>query len=202
MEKENDVNIADVINRVKLLENGLEKAFADQKNEIKAMTEMIGSLSQGASVQKDGKEGNGFEANNQEFLVLGQRVEKLRRDVVRQERAMSPKRKRIDSEDGGSTYSIPERSNVSNANINSWAGVASKNTIKNQNKPNGSWKNRQNILHGTSKENDCYAFSADISLAVYGLAKDATAEKLKEYLEAKNLPVLGCELLTKFVKEA
>ena len=61
MEKENDVNIADVMNRVKLLEKGIEKALVEQKNEMKSMTEIIGTIGQGPSsgisFQKDGQRG-------------------------------------------------------------------------------------------------------------------------------------------------
>ena len=42
----------------------------------------------------------------------------------------------------------------------------------------------------------------DVSLAVYGLAKDTTEAKLKDYLETKGLSVVECKLLTNFVKEA
>ena len=73
---------------------------------------------------------------------------------------------------------------------------------ENVNVPKRSWRNKGNILHGTSKESECFSFAVDVSLAVYGLAKDTTVEKLKAYLESKDLNVVECKLLTNFVNEA
>ena len=115
-------------------------------------------------------------------------------------RPFSPKRKRLDSEGGESFFSIPDEGNTRT----SWAGVTKENQqVKdNVNVPKTSWRNKANILHGTSKENECFSFAVDVSLAVYGLAKDTTEEKLKAYLETKDLNVVECKLLTNFVKEA
>ena len=93
MEKENEVNIADVMNRVKLLEKGIEKASVEQKNELKSMTEMIRTIGQGSSpkhsFQKDGQRENGVQPKVSECPPLHQRVGSIRT----YNRAFSPKKK-------------------------------------------------------------------------------------------------------------
>ena len=111
----------------------------------------------------------------------------------------------MESDGGESCSSIPEEENRNSLNKVSWAKVAQANAAANGNRSNDqrtSWRKQGNILHGTSKDNDCYSFAADVSLAVYGLAKYTTEEKLKGYMPAKGLDVMECKLLAKFVIEA
>ena len=60
----------------------------------------------------------------------------------------------------------------------------------------GAWKRSLNILHGTADSGNTLA--ADVSLAAYGVAKDASAEQLKSFLERKNIQVLECINLTTY----
>ena len=111
----------------------------------------------------------------------------------------------MESEGVESPVSIPEEASANSVGKDSWAGVAKVNVTANSNAMNGqrtSWRKQGNIVHGTSKDTDCYSFAADVSLAVYGLAKDTTEAKLKAYLKAKGLDALECKLLTNFVNEA
>ena len=60
----------------------------------------------------------------------------------------------------------------------------------------GAWKRSLNILHGTADSGNTLA--ADVSLVAYGVAKDASAEQLKSFLERKNIQVLECINLTTY----
>ena len=86
-----------------------------------------------------------------EFPTLPQkRVDTLRKEGSKpDQRAFSPKRKRMDSEGGDSFFSIPEEDNATNVGKGSWAGGASQNLPDNQQRK--SWRNKANLLHGTSK---------------------------------------------------
>ena len=53
-----------------------------------------------------------------------------------------------------------------------------------------------NILHGTADAKNTIA--ADVSLVAYGVARDATAEGLKSFLESKGVTIVECTNLTTF----
>ena len=58
----------------------------------------------------------------------------------------------------------------------------------------GAWKKSLNLLHGTADSNSTLA--ADVSLVAYGVAKDASADLLKTFLDNKGIKVIECEKLT------
>ena len=58
----------------------------------------------------------------------------------------------------------------------------------------GAWKRSLNLLHGTADSSNTLA--ADVSLVAYGVARDASAQQLKEFLESKNINVIECKNLT------
>ena len=72
--------------------------------------------------------------------------------------------------------------------------VEGRQTPRNQQK--GAWKKSLNILHGTADSSNTIA--ADVSLVAYGVAKDATADGLKSFLESKGITVVECINLTTF----
>ena len=83
-------------------------------------------------------------------------------------------------------------------------------TVTNKNKPRvpsirkqSNWRTKNVILHGSSEDNSVdSSLAADVSLVAFGVAKDASADKLKAYLEKKGLKIVSCDLLTKHVNEA
>ena len=70
-------------------------------------------------------------------------------------------------------------------------------TIGKNNNGRKSWRQKANILHGTSKS-ETEMLSADIHLVVYGLAKQVTALQLSRLVEQKGIKILACDLLTKY----
>ena len=58
------------------------------------------------------------------------------------------------------------------------------------------------LVNGTSYEStDDKSFPADISLVAGGVSKNATVDKLTEYLRNKGLDIVKCELLTTQVEQ-
>ena len=84
----------------------------------------------------------------------------------------------------------------------SFAKVTRKNvnTPKKDLQRRGQWKKNLNIVNGSAKDdnNDSGGFAADVSLVAYGVAKDASDEKLKGFLEKKGLNIVSVELMTTF----
>ena len=208
VEKENETNISDVLNRVKLLESGLNKMYEEQSKEMKTLADLIGATGQGGSnvmVKEPAGAAGGVPTDSHvSFPPLNQSVNRIRKESVgAQHRTQSPKRRRAESESGDSFYSVIDDTQ----GRGQWAEVASRKpeqeNPENQGKFKVSWKKKLNILHGTSRKNDvCDSFAADVSLVAHGLAKDATEERLKAYLVGKDLNVVSCELMTKFVAES
>ena len=89
----------------------------------------------------------------------------------------------------------------------SWATVANKSKPRKPSiRKQSNWRTKNLILHGSAEDNSGdsneNSLAADVSLVAFGVAKDASTEKLKGYLEKKGLKVVNCELLTKHVNEA
>ena len=227
VEKENESNISDVLNRVKLLESSLNNIHEEQKKDLKDLSDKIGRQTlvncqpaQAGRLPAQGVIGGGVQGgvsgegahggvpSGQESvsfppLPLNQRVKQIRKETLENNsQPNSPKRRRQESESGESFYSVNENP----GSHGQWADVVSSNNTKvNQGNTQGkeSWKKRLNILQGTSKQNDdCDSFAADVSLVAHGLAKDASDEKLKNYLVGKGLEVVECKLMTKFIAES
>ena len=67
---------------------------------------------------------------------------------------------------------------------------------------NNSWKRKSNITYGSAKtSNLSYSLSADVELAVFGVAKHASEKDLVDFITQKGINVIKCELLTRY-KEA
>ena len=58
------------------------------------------------------------------------------------------------------------------------------------------WRRALNILHGTADSQNTLA--ADVDLVAYGVAKNATADGLKSFLETRGISVVQCVNLTTF----
>ena len=89
-----------------------------------------------------------------------------------------------------------------------WATVAGNNTGGRKGQPlrdnskSGHWRQKSMLVNGTSYENnDDKSFAADISLVAGGVSKNATVDKLTDYLKNKGLDIVSCELLTNNVEQ-
>ena len=63
--------------------------------------------------------------------------------------------------------------------------------------PRRHWRQKSLIVNGNSNlNNDDKSFAADISLVAGGVSKNATVNKLSDYLKNNGLDIVKCELLT------
>ena len=63
--------------------------------------------------------------------------------------------------------------------------------------PRSHWRQKSLLVNGSSNTNyEDKSFAADICLVAGGVSKNATTDKLTEYLRNKGLEIVNCELLT------
>ena len=108
----------------------------------------------------------------------------------------------------------PKRRRTGEDEDNSWSAVASRNLQGHplatgtqggghrqdpgqQHTPRTHWRQKSLIANGScNSNNDDKSFAADICLVAGGVSKNATNDKLTEYLKNKGLNIVNCELLT------
>ena len=126
------------------------------------------------------------------------RLESLISDAYNNRDLRSPKRRR--------TEENTDQNQTNNVNENSWAIVTGRNQSHQSNTqrsvPSGQipkihWRQKSLIANGSCDTNkDDKSFAADVCLVAGGVSKNATCEKLTDYLKNKGLAILNCELLT------
>lgn len=105
---------------------------------------------------------------------------------------------------------VNNQESIDKSPIRNWNNVESRRKSTQQNSHNGNhnlrensqvnnaWKKKLNITFGTAKPNNSKThLSADIELAVFGVAKDASPEDLVEFMSEKGMQCKSYELLTK-----
>ena len=215
----NNQNIADVINKVKELENSFMACLKDNSDQLKTLSEIVHNNIRHSSskplVQQP--------ANNSRVSVLISENEKRDNGGVT---PPNKKRKACEQPMSGDSSNIPGIQSLSNLNKDgaqlplppenaAWSTVAAKpgyqsvqtassnqiqvgaNGSSQTPRPQrGAWRKSLNLLHGTADSSNTLA--ADVSLVAYGVAKDATTEGLKSFLEARGVAVIECVNLTTF----
>ena len=89
----------------------------------------------------------------------------------------------------------------------SWAGVVnsdqSRNHTPGQKGGRSHWRQKSLLVNGVSNDStEDKSFAADVCLVAGGVSKNATSDKLTDYLKNKGLNILKCELLTTKVELA
>lgn len=206
-------NIGDVLNRVKVLEESMGSFMKDQNDQVKKISEMVGSIGQGSSQER----GRSLNSQVQRFV---------HENKSNSNRFESPgKRKKMADESSDEILSDSEiEMEVGAIEKASFKEVLSRNSKKQQRKaeqpeektekrdvkkPKGAWKKGLTFVHiNPSATNEApvivepqhneadAAFAPDVDLVLFGVSKDASEEQLKSYVEGKGLDVIKCELIT------
>ena len=116
---------------------------------------------------------------------------------------LTPKRRKRTLNSGEVISENVTDENSTDAN-NSWSNVVNRNiggqgapTMNHDQTPKKHWRQKALLVNGTSNQSsDDKSFAADISLVAGGVSKNATVDKLTEYLKNKGLDIVQCELLT------
>ena len=211
----NKVNLADAMNKMKELENTVKACLKENADQMKNLSDLVNK-----------RQNTNVSAVPQP--TTGSRVSVLISENEKRENGgiTPPSKKRKTADNFVTPLSSPNsvsgifplsRQNNSQQltvpeNTTAWNTVASKppnrqtgvqsqqvgpNFDSQTPKPQrGAWKKSLNILHGTADSSNTLA--ADVSLVAYGVAKDATAEGLKAFLEARGIKIVECVNLTTF----
>ena len=91
---------------------------------------------------------------------------------------------------------VAARNNFRTTAANNQHQVGRKSNDQKQTPRQQSWRKSLNILHGTADSKNTIA--ADVNLVAYGVARDATADGLRSFLESKGISVVECKNLTTF----
>ena len=184
-----DVGNEDIIQRVKVLESGLEGFMKNQNEKMTRLTELVGSIGQGQSTQTPAV---GIHA----ALSHPVRVRQVSvSGAGHRERLESVTKKRKVDED--------QDEEVHNDGGETWTDVVKKNTktvvdVKTGVKQKGAWR-KQKHAFGTAKsvdEDQIEVKAADVALVISGVSKNVTADQLKEFVTKKGLVIKTCALLT------
>ena len=125
---------------------------------------------------------------------------------------LTPKRRKVvlasgevTSENSGDKIVSDGRA-TSNGTAGTWAAAVKDNSGDNRDQPKtgrSHWRQKSLLVNGVSNDSSAdKSFAADICLVAGGVSKNATADKLTEYLQNKGLDILKCELLTTKVELA
>ena len=208
-----NVNLADAINKIKQVEDTLKACIVENTNQVKNLAEVVGSVGQGPSSHLQ-----------QNRAVSNSRISSL---ITQNQNGETPgkKRKLTESNQMPGIQPLCEREQLypslpATDQPMAWNTVTARQHQPKQHqgegqqqvrptggqqaagdahqtpRQRGAWKKSLNILHGTADMNNTIA--ADVSLVAYGVAKDASEDRLKSFLQAKNINVIECKKLTTF----
>ena len=204
---DSNINQSDVMERVKLLEGCISnqnKTIMDLVSKIENLSQAQAQMSKPVHLQPPPPpaEWQDREGATGGFPPLSRTVNLLNQAYNR-----TPKRRRVSEEVvNGSMADIRNAGTGAGAG-NQWATVAGRN-LERQGKgvqkeqepdltPRRHWRQKSLIVNGSSNtNNDDKSFAADICLVAGGVSKNATVEKLTEYLQNKGLNIVKCDLLT------
>ena len=212
----NNHNIADVLNKVKELEVTFKACLKENSDQIKSIGEIVNNVrhdSNKLSVPQP-------QANSRVSVLISENEKRENGGIT----PPSKKRKACDQPVINPPNNVPgiqllpesdKQKSLLQPPGTSWCTVAAKPSTqsaqiapRNQTQvgPNvssqtprhqrGAWRKSLNILHGTADSSNTLA--ANVSLVAYGVAKDATADGLKAFLEARGIAVIECVNLTTF----
>ena len=183
-------NASDVISRVKVLEDSLGGYMKQQSEEIKRLSQAVGALTPpGPGPAKP-------------VRVIRERIDsvskkhKLDEDMevfedIRDNVNWQPRQEESTARTFASIVGTESNRNATSGNTNR------QNMMGAPQRP----RRPSNLLFGnakTGKDNVENILAANVNLVATGVAKDATADQLKEFVENKGIEVVEIELLTQF----
>ena len=221
----NKENIADAINKMKEVENTLKACLKENTDQVKNLAEVVVSLGQGQPqvtfgaskpvtgnrvsnmIKQNEKIGNGgvtpskkrkTDEDNTDNVTATPTVVSGITPMPAKTKSMYPPLPTSDRSPAGpptpwNTVAARGLGTAQHSAISQAGQDQSRGTPRAQ---RGAWKKSLNILHGTADSHNTIA--ADVSLVAYGVAKDATADGLKSFLETKGVAVVECVNLTTF----
>ena len=182
-----NANNGDIVQRVTLLENSLKDFMKHQSDQIKSLTDAIGSIGTStATLSAAAARTPGFRNVNERNVVTPNK--RRRTDAF-------PNTERPANDPSFASVAARHRATGSNVipGISSLNGDASR-------------PRRPSIMFGTSKtgkdDNTTQLLAADVALVASGVSRDASGEQLKEFLINKGISVVAVEKLTRDEVEA
>ena len=191
---ESDVDVTNVISKMNVLENSMNAFMKQNNDQMKQITETLGSLGQSTSK----------EAPVAAATVAAPLLKQNLRVEPHLDIGSPLKRKKMD--DAEDVFFTPNGAKDRKAE-NSYAKATANRTNSSQQQsgprvPGIEPRTRKNsnIMYGKSKIGNGATeniIAADVGLVATGVGKDATAENLKDFLIGKGINVVHVELLTK-----
>ena len=183
-----DADNGDIVNRITALESSMSGFMKQQNEQIKFLTNTVGSL---------GQSGSGSLPNP---LLKKVHTSKL---IASTENVESPnKRKRPDENEKHSE--VVNDSAIHPSGLQSYAGAAAIQPAgfpgiqKLQSQSNQPGRRRPSIMFGTArtgKDDSESLLAADVCLVASGVSKEASADQLKDFVASKGISVISVERL-------
>lgn len=197
------IKTSDILNRVQILEGALNSFMKNQSDVMKQQAEWMNGIKTLGNANSIGF------SNSDNHISRFMKTADISKERNRSE---SPNKRRKFDEISSEPQEIHEESADYDGNPQDkipWSEVVNNKKKKDKKQPQklqpqNSWRNKLNIVRGTSKnvsDGENRNFASDVSLVAYGVSKDVKEDDLKAYLVKKEINVVSCNLLTKF-KEA
>ena len=207
------VNIADAINKMKQVEDTLKSCLNENTAQVKNLAEAVesvkkwesyninqvnngASFNRVASIVKDINDGK-TPSKKRKFDQVPVPVLGIQPLAPTDKESMYPPLPATDQALQWSTVTAKNTQNHVHPHQQPLSGAGQQQHAgehRQTPRQKGAWKKSLNLLHGTADSNNTLA--ADVSLVAYGVAKDASADLLKTFLENKGIKVISCENLT------